>query len=161
MPFCNNIPQPLASERRHVAVSRTASVLAIFWPLSVVFRRKDQVHQIVHYILCKNSLICCGLTVLVCCCAANQYSKIGVFFQIFQKTVRVLRVSDTKHPCRNAFIVNLFALESRKESRNEERALSGTPRRVPTCLLTLSLRTTLFGGFPDYFCFSHFLATFC
>ena len=36
--------KPLAPERRHLAVSRTTFVLAIFWQLPVVFRKKDQIH---------------------------------------------------------------------------------------------------------------------
>ena len=35
----------------------------------------------------------------------------------------------------------------------------GTPHGVLTYLLTLSLRMTPFGVFPDYFSFDHFLAT--
>ena len=65
----------------------------------------------------------CGLTVLVCCCAANQYSETGAFLKIFQKTVRILRVKQTKPPSRNAFPVVLFALESQKGFRNDEGAL--------------------------------------
>ena len=37
----------------------------------------------------------------------------------------------------------------------------GTPCGLLTCLLTLSLRTTPIGVFPDYFSFSHFLETSC
>ena len=37
--------------------------------------------------------------------------------------MRVLRVNETKPPSRNAFIVDLFALESQKGSRNDERTL--------------------------------------
>ena len=36
-----------------------------------------------------------------------------------------------------------------------------TPQGLLTCLLTLSLRTTPIGVFPDYFSFSYFLATSC
>ena len=46
--------------------------------------------------------------------AARQTSTttLPVFFQKFKKTVRPLRVNETKVTLRNAFIVNLFALVS-------------------------------------------------
>ena len=62
----------------------------------------------------------CRLSVLVCCCAANQYSKVGCIFQKFEKTVRALRVNETKPTYINAFIVDLFAIESGKKNRLDE-----------------------------------------
>ena len=50
-------------------------------------------------------------------------AKLAAFLKIFQKTVRVVRVNETKPPSRNAFLVDLFALESQKGSRNDERTL--------------------------------------
>ena len=50
------------------------------------------------------------------------------FFKIKKKkTVRALRVNETKVTLRNAFIGNLFALKSEKESKNDERTLSRLP----------------------------------
>ena len=39
--------------------------------------------------------------------------------------MRALRVNETKVTLRNAFIDNIFALESEKESKNDERNLFG------------------------------------
>ena len=39
----HTISWPSASERLYLVVSRTTLVLAIFWQLPVVFRRKDQI----------------------------------------------------------------------------------------------------------------------
>ena len=50
-------------------------------------------------------------------------AKSAAFYKIFYKIVRVLRVNETKPPCRNAFLVDSFALESQKGSRNEERTV--------------------------------------
>ena len=49
--------------------------------------------------------------------AAQQTStaKLAATFQNFQKTVRTLRVNEIKVTSRNAFIDNVFALESEKE----------------------------------------------
>ena len=63
--------------------------------------------------------------------AAQQTSteKLPAFFQKLYKTVRALRVNETKVTSRNAFIDNLSALESEKESKNGERTLFwGCPR---------------------------------
>ena len=45
------------------------------------------------------------------------------FFKNFKKTVRALRVNETKVTLRNAFIDILFALESEIESTNDKRTL--------------------------------------
>ena len=37
--------------------------------------------------------------------------------------MRALRVNETKLTSRNAFIVNIFALESEKEPKNDEKTL--------------------------------------
>ena len=57
--------------------------------------------------------------------AAQQTSvaKMPAFFQKFKKTVRALRVDETKVTSRNTFFVNVFALRSDKESKNNERTL--------------------------------------
>ena len=57
--------------------------------------------------------------------AAQQTStaKLAAFFQKFKKTVRAQRVNETKVTSRNAFIDNFFALESEKESKDDERTL--------------------------------------
>ena len=47
----------------------------------------------------------------------------AAFFKKFTKILRALRVNETKVTLRNAFIDNLFALESKKESENDERTL--------------------------------------
>ena len=45
-----------------------------------------------------------------------------IFSKIW-KTMRALRVNETKLTSRNAFIVNIFALESEKEPKNDEKTL--------------------------------------
>ena len=63
--------------------------------------------------------------------AAQQTStaKLPAFFRKILKTVRALRVNETKFTSRNAFIFNVFALEKEKESKKDERTLfSGSPR---------------------------------
>ena len=72
-----------------------------------------------------------------------------------------LRVNKSKLIFRNAFIVNLFALESENNQNMIKKPSFGTPRGLLICVLTLSLQTTPIGVFPDYFSFSHFLATSC
>ena len=85
----------------------------------------------------------------------QHYIRITVF--------NLININETKPSSTNAFLAHLFALESQKGSRNEERTLYFLfwySSEVWTCLLTLSIRTTPLGGFPDCFGFSHFLATF-
>ena len=50
-------------------------------------------------------------------------AKLPGFFQKFWKTMRALRANETKVALKNAFIVNLFSLESEKESKNDEKIL--------------------------------------
>ena len=50
-------------------------------------------------------------------------AKLVAFIEIFYKIVRVLWVNETKPSCTNAFLVHLFALESQKGSRSEERTI--------------------------------------
>ena len=50
-------------------------------------------------------------------------AKLPTFFQKFLKIVHALRGNETKVTWRRAFIVNLFTLESEKESKNNERTL--------------------------------------
>ena len=47
--------------------------------------------------------------------------KLPPFFQNIQKIVRALRVNETKVPSRNAFIDNLFGLESEKELKRKKK----------------------------------------
>ena len=70
------------------------------------------------------------------------------------------RVNETKVTSRNIFIDNLFALESRKESRNDQRILfwPSSARGFLTCLLTLRSQVPYICGFLDCFSFSHCLA---
>ena len=83
------------------------------------------------------------------------------FFRKNLKTVRALRINETKLTSGSAFIFNLFTLESEKESKKDEEPSFGAPHGVLTCLLTFSLRTTPIGVLLDYFSFSHFSAPFC
>ena len=57
--------------------------------------------------------------------AAQQTStaKLPATFQIFLKTVPVLRIKESKLTSRNAFIFNFFALESEKDFKKDERTL--------------------------------------
>ena len=50
-------------------------------------------------------------------------TKLAVFLKKMLKIVCALRVNETKVTLRNAFIDNLFALESQKEPKNNERTL--------------------------------------
>ena len=55
------------------------------------------------------------------CASLQQTStvKLVAFFHKFKKIVYALRVNETKVTLRNAFIDNIFALESEKESKND------------------------------------------
>ena len=55
--------------------------------------------------------------------AAQQTStaKLAAFFQKFKKARQALRVNETKVTSRNAFIDNLFGLESRRKSKNDKK----------------------------------------
>ena len=57
----------------------------------------------------------CHLNVLVCCCTANQYSKIACFFSKALKNNSCSKVNEAKLTSRNAFIVHLFPLGSEKD----------------------------------------------
>ena len=81
--------------------------------------------------------------------------------QHFFKKLRALRVNETELSSRNNFIDNIFALENEKELKNDERTLFWYSPQSFDLLLTLSLRATPIGVFPDYFGFSKFLATSC
>ena len=47
--------------------------------------------------------------------------KLAVFFKKLKKLVHALRVTETKATSRNAFIDSLFALESKRASKNDEK----------------------------------------
>ena len=49
------------------------------------------------------------------------------FFQIFYKIVRALRVNKAKPPSRNAFIVDVFGLESKKNPEMMKEPFLGRP----------------------------------
>ena len=57
--------------------------------------------------------------------AAQQTNTatLPAFFQKSKKIVHARRVNETKVTLRNAFIVNLFASRSDKESKNDKRTL--------------------------------------
>ena len=50
--------------------------------------------------------------------------KLAAIFQNFQKTLWALRVNETKITLKNAFIDNIFSLESEKEFKKYKRTLS-------------------------------------
>ena len=50
-------------------------------------------------------------------------AKLAAIFQKFKKTVHALRVNEIKVTSRSNFIDNLSALESEKESKNDETTL--------------------------------------
>ena len=62
-------------------------------------------------------------------------AKLAAFFEKFLKKVPTLRVNKTKVTLRDTFTSNLFALESKKESKNDER----TPFRDCLRILDLSV----------------------
>ena len=59
--------------------------------------------------------------------AAQQTStvKMSAFIKKKKKTVRALRVNETKCTSEKAFIVNIFALKREKESKIDKRTLFG------------------------------------
>ena len=68
----------------------------------------------------------------------------------------------TKVTSRNAFTVNLLALQSKKKLNEMTKRLSfGTTCRFLTYLLTLRPPTPHICGFLDYLSLSRFLATSC
>ena len=75
--------------------------------------------------------------------------------------VRTLRLNGTKVTLRNAFIDNLFALESEKELKKPKEPIFQNACELFTCLLTLIPRIPHICGFLDCFNFSHFLTTYC
>ena len=80
------------------------------------------------------------LNVLVCCCTANPSSVIACVFSKILKTVRAVRVNETKITLRNAFLFNAFILRSKKNKKMTKGPSFGTARGVLTCLLNLSFR---------------------
>ena len=77
----------------------------------------------------------------------------------FFKTLRALRINETKVTSKNAFIDNLFALESEKESKNDERTLfPDCPRILDLSVSPESVRLWMphICGFLDCFSFGHF-----
>ena len=100
-------------------------VLAIFQPLSVAFKNKT------NFIISCTKFRVKEAKFLPCKCTG----KLLAFFQIFLETVRALWVNETKLTFRNAFIFNLFALESKKESKKDKRTLIwGSPRSLDLSL---------------------------
>ena len=57
------------------------------------------------------------------------------------------------------FLLIVLHQKVKKDPEMKKEPCFGAPSGVWAYLLTLSLRTTPFSGFKDYFCFSHVLAT--
>ena len=62
---------------------------------------------------------------MYCFFPAQQASteKLATFFQKIQKRVYALRVNEISITSSNTLIENIFALESEKDSKNDERSL--------------------------------------
>ena len=73
--------------------------------------------------------------------------------------MRTLKVNETKVTSPNAFIDNIFALESEKESKKEERILYLDHTGLLTLLLTVGMRRPHICGFLGCFGVSHFFVT--
>ena len=69
--------------------------------------------------------------------AGPQTSKIAMFFENIQKTALTFKFNETKVTLGNVFIVNCFALNSEKKSKNEKSTL------FRDCLQILDLSVTL------------------
>ena len=79
----------LVSERRLLAFFWNTLVLAIFQTLPLAFRKKrlNSLSSALNSTWKKPSF--CRVSVLVCCCAANQYRKIAwIFSKIFKNSAR-------------------------------------------------------------------------
>ena len=88
-------------------------------------------------------------------------TKLLAFFQKVYKAAHTLWVTEIKISLENAFAVDLFALEGETESKYDKKLFFESFRRFFTCLLTISFRKMHIYVFPDYFSFSHFLASNC
>ena len=60
---------------------------------------------------------------LVCCCAANQYSEITGIFLRFQTEEHVLKVNESKVTGENTFIGDHFEIEGNHESGKDKKTL--------------------------------------
>ena len=83
----------------------------------------------------------------------------NILYDLIASTFRIL--TKLNHLPEILFLLIFLHSKVKKDPEMTKEPSFGTPRGVWTCLLSLSLRTTPFGGFPDYFSFSHFLATCC
>ena len=79
----------------------------------------------------------------------------NILYDLFASTFRVL--TKLNHLPEILFLLIFLYQKVKKDPEMTKEPSFGTPRGVWTCFLTLSLRTTPFGGFPDYFSFSYFL----
>ena len=78
------VSKPLASERWQLAFFHTILVLVIFWLLPVAFRKEKRLISLNSALnFTSNKPFFCRLSVLVHCCAGNQYSEITLFFSKF------------------------------------------------------------------------------
>ena len=84
---------------------------------------EKETNQIVHQLLRKSSESFAASVYQFAPVQETSTAKSATFLKILYKIERVLRVNETKPPCTNAFLVEIFLLESRKASRNEERTL--------------------------------------
>ena len=90
----------------------------------------------------------CRVSVLVWCCAANQYSEIACIFLKNFKKLRTLQLNETKLTSRNASMFNLLALESEKELKKDERTLFwGSPRSLGLSFNTQSPNDAYWSSF--------------
>ena len=80
---CSSHCKPLASEWGQLVFFWTTLVLAFFWPLPVAYRRFPSLKSALDFAWSK--LFFCCISVLVCCCAAHQYSEIAHIFSKFLK----------------------------------------------------------------------------
>ena len=107
------------------------------WVALTLSLRTTPIGVITLVLAIKNFIISCNkfrvkeARFLPCKCTG----KLLAFFQIFLETVHALWVNETKRTFRNAFIFDHFALESKKESKKDERILLwGSPRSLDLCL---------------------------
>ena len=75
--------------------------------------------------------------------------------------MRVLSINKTKVTSRNAFIKNVFALESEEETKMKKGTSFQTTHRFLTWLLTLRRRMPYIYCFLETFRFGQFLVTCC
>ena len=90
------------------------------------------------------------------CCAANPSSAIACVFSKILKTVRAVRVNETKVTLRNAFLFNAFILRSKKNKKNDKRIFFWDCSWSVDLSLKPQPPNATYMSFLDYFSFSHF-----